>query len=100
MGVVEGIGASGVRIDATTGQGPGGVTDGAKAPPRARTDGPQPAEGVEVDSANLRLAEAAAACAEVDVQAVAEARKLLAAGRLDTPAAALRAAQAMLDRGL
>jgi len=40
------------------------------------------------------------AAADVDLQAVAEARDLLASGQLDTPDAARRAAQALLDRGI
>ena len=37
---------------------------------------------------------------EIDEQAVAEARKLLRSGRLDTPEAARRAAEALINLGI
>ena len=43
---------------------------------------------------------AAMASEEIDRQAVVEARKLLESGLLDTPEAALRAARALLERGI
>jgi len=42
----------------------------------------------------------AAGTAEVNPQAVAEARKLLESGQLDTPEAVRRAAEAILTRGV
>lgn len=42
----------------------------------------------------------AAASEEVDLQAIAEARKLLEAGQLDTPEAAARAAEAIITKGI
>ncbi|MBL7134487.1 MAG: hypothetical protein ISS78_10350 [Phycisphaerae bacterium] len=37
---------------------------------------------------------------EVNAEAVAEARRLMAAGELDTPEAVLRAAEAIVDGGI
>jgi len=54
----------------------------------------------ELAPSRKSLAEHAAACEEINSAAVAEARELLEAGLLDTPEAARRAAEMMIDRGL
>lgn len=56
--------------------------------------------GVGLGSARQSLMETILAVPEVNAQAVAEAKKALLAGELDTPQAARRAAEAMLDQGL
>jgi hypothetical protein len=51
-------------------------------------------------SARPPLVKLAMAADEVNVKAVEEARRLLEAGELDTPAACDRVAEVLLDRGL
>ncbi|MBN1554640.1 MAG: hypothetical protein JXA11_07835 [Phycisphaerae bacterium] len=55
--------------------------------------------GVGRTSAQQSLIEAAMTTTDVDAKAVEEARKALLAGELDTPQAARRAAEAILDQG-
>ncbi len=54
----------------------------------------------EITAAKPALVRQAAAAPEVNAQAVAEARRLLQAGQLDTPQAARAAAEAILTRGV
>lgn len=56
--------------------------------------------GVGRTSAQQSLIEAALAANDVNVQAVEEARKALLSGELDTPEAARRAAETILDQGI
>lgn len=53
-----------------------------------------------ISPAKPSLVRQAAASPEVNAQAVADARRLLQAGQLDTPEAARAAAEAILTRGL
>ncbi len=75
-------------------------------PPAAGSSKPRPAEGgaasshVDLSPAGTSLVESAAAQEEVNSAAVAEARELLQAGELDTPEAARRAAENLIDRGI
>jgi hypothetical protein len=61
---------------------------------KERPDGP--ASVYHADAAHQAYVQKALAAEQVDHQAVAEARKLLASGQLDTPEAADRAAEAIL----
>ncbi|MBN1942933.1 MAG: hypothetical protein JW849_06530 [Phycisphaerae bacterium] len=56
--------------------------------------------GVGQTSAQQSLMETVLAVDDVNAQAVEEAKKALLAGELDTPEAARRAAEAILDQGL
>lgn len=58
------------------------------------------AGGTQVVRSQEKLISEASAAPEIDAQAVAEARALLESGQLDTPQAADRAAQRILDLGL
>jgi hypothetical protein len=70
------------------------------AAPQGRPAGPAPVGGAEVISSQERLIAAASAAEEVNTRAVEEARALLQSGQWDSPEAARRAAQAILDLGL
>ena len=81
-------------------EGPSGnKRPGKSVRPEATGDGPQ-ADGAVVSIALEPLIRRAAAAEEVNTSAVNEARKLLDAGLLDTPEAAMRAAEAILSKGL
>ena len=93
-----------MRIDGTFGYETGGVTGkngpagqrAGKAPRAVRPDA-----GVEVAaSAHQTYIEKALAAAEVDASAVAEARRLLDEGLLDTSEAVERLADAIVTGGL
>jgi hypothetical protein len=92
-----------VRIDGIHGYQPQRPDEqtALNRPASARADG----AGKAVDSSDL-LAEvrptirAAAGVEEVNAQTVAEAKELLASGRLQSPEAFRRAAEAILYRGL
>jgi len=71
---------------------------GADGAPRPAKPG-QNAAGLEVSRTHEALIRRAAAAEEVDVKGVEAARKALQAGELDTPEAARRAAQSILDIG-
>ena len=58
------------------------------------------AEGPKTPVAPEELLNQARSAPEVNDQAVAEARQLLASGQLDTPEAALRAARAIMGLGI
>ncbi len=68
----------------------------------------RPTDTSEASAANARIGEAAckpyiqkaAACDEVNRQAVAEAKKLLESGQLDTPEAVKRAAERIVSMGI
>jgi hypothetical protein len=94
-----------VRIDGTDRvelHGPS--ASGSASPQSARPGGVQEAAETGRPRATELACEAyirkAAASEEVDLQAVAEARKLLEAGRLDTPEAAARTAEAIIIKGI
>jgi len=57
-------------------------------------------DGSQILTAHLKLIAQARRSEELDLQAVEEARRLIASGELDTPQAARRAAQAIIDLGL
>ena len=96
-------GAGQVRIDGTYGLAPHKGPDDAEAKAEALQGhyaGRSPTGGAEVISSQERLIAAASDAGEVNVEAVKEARAMLAAGQLDTPEAARRAAEAILKTGL
>jgi hypothetical protein len=91
-----------VRIDGTYGPAPRKAAEDRQAKagrPEGASAG-QVAGGAEVVSSHEPLIAAATATEEVNTAAVEEARALLQSGQLDTPEAAGRAAQAILDLGL
>ena len=55
---------------------------------------------VELNAETAELAGKAAAAADVDAQAVADAKAMLEAGQLDSPETILKAAENLLDFGL
>lgn len=93
-----------MRIEGHSPIDPRGV-DGKGLPP-ALGKSPQSAQGAafgEAEGINpmeLPYVKSALACEEVNMQAVEEARKLLSAGQLDTPAAIQSAARKIVDLGL
>lgn len=93
-----------VRVDGTYNLGPRKAAEekDAKAPgtTSAPAAGPADAGGAQVVLSQEKLISAASAAPQVNAQAVAEARALLESGQLDTPEAANRAAQRILDLGL
>ena len=96
-----------MRIDGTyRPQGPGAnplsdAIDAAKAPPLAPTPQGDPGEGLTVAANSLAsYVEKVRLTPEINAQAVADARRLMEAGELDTPEAIRRAAQAMVDGGI
>ena len=94
-----------MRIDGTYGLESHGAGEDKSARSRGAADeaargGAAASQDLVVVSSQGRLIEAASACEDVNTRAVEEARALLAAGRLDTPEAARRAANAILDLGL
>jgi len=96
-----------MRIDATTGLGTettgsaGGLPGGPVSSNAGQAETAQQTQaGVSVDSRCLEHIQAAMAQEDVDSSAVAAAKALLAAGQLDTPEAAARAAENMLKLGM
>jgi len=102
-----------VRIDRTNALGPlsesdknagSAQADGAKGGKHARGAASASAAGggeaASILSAKPSLVRKAAAAPEINAQAVAEARRLIAEGLLDTPAAARAVAETILSRGL
>jgi len=91
-----------MRIDGTSGPQqplPRGEPSLPK-PARPLPAGAQPAEkDAQIRAADSSYVQKAMAGEGIDRAAVAEARRLLEAGQLDTPEAARRAAEAILDRG-
>jgi hypothetical protein len=99
MNTTDPIGARQLRIDGTYGLEPNKASEdkeGAAQSPKATGVG----AATEVVSSQERLIAAAGSADEVNARAVEEARALLASGQLDTPEAAKRAAQNILDLGL
>ncbi len=70
--------------------------DAAGARPPETPSGADEPRAAQPGGSDLRRAPAVA---EMDLAAIGEARRLLQAGDLDTPEAARRAAEALLDRG-
>jgi len=99
-------GVNTVRIDGLNNQ-PQGVNDAARtaaeAPRKHRQSDPAGAgssEDPQLLAAYRTYVRQAVTSEEVDSKAVAEARKLLESGQLDTSEAALRAAGVILERGI
>lgn len=94
-----------MRIDPTQPLNPQAVPGGKPATQKpaeslAGADAEPVVDGVEIRSRHATLLRQAAAADEIDQAAVAEARRLLTEGKLDTPDAARRAAEAILRLGL
>ena len=91
-----------MRVEGTNGAHqqdlPGGKPAPGLSPPRPADVGAA-GGGVEAGAAKTAHVQSALAADEIDLAAVAEARRLLQEGMLDTPEAALRAAQILIDRG-
>lgn len=68
--------------------------------PQAQQAARNDADAVVASPQQQHYVQQAAACDEIDLQAVAEARRLIEAGELDTPAAIERAAERILTQGL
>lgn len=92
-----------MRVEGTNGAQQEGLPAGKPAgavPPRPRpTDVRPAADSTQVNPAEPSHTQKALAAQEVDLAAVAEARRLLQEGKLDTPEAARRAAEILIDRG-
>lgn len=98
-------GIQGVQVHGTHNAATQGLTEetqrpvsGAKLPASASNEAD--GKALDVVSSQQRLIAAAAQADEIDSKAVEQAKADLQSGLLDTPQAALRAAQAILDRGL
>jgi hypothetical protein len=96
-----------MRIDGTyRPQAPGtnplsDALDAAKTLPQASASQGNPDDGLSVAANSLAsYVEKVRLTPEINAQAVAEARRLMEAGELDTPEAIQRAAQAMVDGGI
>ena len=93
-----------MRIDGTSGTQPGTLPESPAFSKQAKPSvAPQTALNSESQAYVSSIAPyvaAAGATDEVDSQAVLQARQLLKSGQLDTPQAATRAAQAILDLGV
>ena len=92
-----------MRVDGTSGLDPPASQGQPAAParrPSAKGGAGETGEGwaVERPAADKALVQKAKASPEVDLKAVAEAKRLLASGRLDTPEAIRRAAEAILSQ--
>jgi hypothetical protein len=94
-----------VRIDGTYGVGIGPLPEdkGNGSPPK--TDRPQGQPGPEAAQTDLyapqqQYIRSASASDEINRQAVADAKELLRSGKLDTPEAAARTAEAILNLGI
>lgn len=99
------MGVSKVRIDGSNWvqpQGTGEVPQPVHKPSSSAdsADAKIAADGSQTRSALAPYVRAAMAAEEVNELAVAEARKLLRSGQLDTLDAARRAAEALLARGI
>jgi hypothetical protein len=99
------LGGTKVRIDGANwvpAQGNPETPQSLQKPPRS-TDAPEAridGGGSEVRSALAPYVRAVMAGEEIDEQAVAQARRLLQSGELDTPEAARRAAEALMRLGI
>ena len=75
--------------------------DKAPRPAKAGDAAPAPSGAIQPEDSSLQaLVLQAMAGAEVDANAVAEAKKLLESGALDTAEAAARAAEGLMSRGI
>ncbi|HUT61458.1 MAG TPA: hypothetical protein VNA25_26725 [Phycisphaerae bacterium] len=93
-----------MRVDGTHGLGPHGLPEPTGPLPKGARGGGQAGSGdapdtVEVRSSQNRYVRLAAEAEEVNLRTVAEARELIRAGKLDTPEAIRRAAEAILRFG-
>ncbi len=95
-----------MQVERTHGLDPLNVPNGSKPLPRPAAAGPideaarPEAADAPADAAVQPLAAQAAAAPEVRPDAVAEARRLIESGDLDTPEAARKAAERLLDLGI
>jgi hypothetical protein len=92
-----------MRIDGTYGPGITGLPpEKTPAPQGGKAGQAAIATGAPADLyvAQKELIAAATAAPGINRQAVAEARELLKSGKLDTPEAAQRAAESILDQGI
>jgi hypothetical protein len=92
-----------MRIEGTNNLTPKGLGDSqipARTPVAPDAKAEVFARDAAVTAAQQKYVPAALAGDDIDEAAVAEAKKLLESGQLDTPAAALRAADAMLKFGI
>lgn len=96
-----------MRIDGTyRPQSPGAnplsdALDAAKTAPQAPAGRGDPGEPPAIGADSVAsYVEKVRNTPEVNAEAVAEARRLMAAGELDTPEAVLRAAEAIVDGGI
>lgn len=94
-----------MRIDGTNGLPPQGTPEPAQ--PSQKLPRPSDSADAKVGGDDLQIrssldpyVRAALAGEEVDEQAVAEARRLMESGQLDSPEAARRAAEALLRDGI
>lgn len=79
-------------------QSPGGAREAA--PGGERGEAADPADAAGVDAEARPYVGKALAADDVNLEAVAEARRLLGAGELDTPEATRRAAERILSDGI
>ena len=94
-----------MRIDGTHGLDPHNLSAaappaGKPAPPADTPDAGTSSRPAGADPVLEAYVRQAAAGDEVDLQAVAEAKRLLASGQLDTPEAAERAAETIARLGI
>ncbi len=94
-----------MRIDGTHGLDPNAPAERQGPPARnaSKAAAASPEGGVDgsqILAAHRKLIAQASRADEIDLQAVEEARRLIASGELDTPQGASRAAQAIIDLGL
>ncbi len=93
-----------MRIDGTNNQQiPANKITGADAQPAKtqNSQGSAPAEqGLAVEPAVMPYIRKAIESDQIDLQAVGEAKRLIESGELDTPEAAARAAERILDLGI
>ena len=94
-----------MRIDGTHNVDPRGLPEGStpvSQTPRSKGSqgaGSAPDDQVILESPGPYVRQALAG-EDVNLQAIEEAKKLLASGQLDTPQAILRAAEAIIERGI
>lgn len=93
-----------MRIDGTyrpQSQGPNPMSDAidaAKTPPKGPAGQSEPGQSQATSADSLAFYTGKIRdFSDINTEAVAEAKRLLEAGELDTPAAILRAAEAMVD---
>ena len=92
-----------MRIDGVYGPGIGGVRDDKGTAPKAGRPEEGPGAGgepTELYAAAKQYVASASGAEEVNRQSVAEARELLRSGKLDSPEAVRRAAEAIVNLGI